>query len=895
MGEVYRATDTQLKRQVAIKILPSSFADDSDRLARFQQEAEVLAALNHPGIATIYGVERSDDSRALVMELVDGEDLSQRIRRGRIPVREALDIAKQLADALEAAHEQRIVHRDLKPANIRIRPDGKVKVLDFGLAKPIAVTSAAGDSSHSPTMSVMTDDGKILGTVAYMSPEQARGRPVDKRTDVWAFGCVLYEMLTGQRAFGGEDAADSLSRLLQREPDAAALPAETPSSIRRLLRHCLEKDQHKRLGQIAVASFVIDQELGDGSSAGSETRGIRPARWLVPAIGASALVGAAVAWLLIPQPQPAPSFVTRLQMNLAPADELGGLAAGRPTRTAFALSPDGRTLVFSGTQKNQRSLYVRHLDQPAASVLPGTEDGVSPFFSPDGQWIGYWSRGEIRKVPIGGGPPVRVLSASQILGATWRADGQIVFARGTGGLLEVPATGGTTRELTTINAERGEVSHRLPHALPGGDAVLFTVTHNRFTRWDETQVWVYSRRVQTSKLLIDGGADARYVSSGHLLYAREGALRAVPFDLEHLEVKGGAVGVLPDVMQAAYVAGQPNDSGAMQVSVSSTGTLTYVTGGTQPPTEYSVMQLDRAGRGAALPIPPQDFRTLRIGPGSTRMALATAGRDRATWIYDFARGTISNLAGAGHSSTPVWTPDGERITFGGGTRGPNNLHWIRADGGGASEPIVQSARNFEAAGWTPDGSELLYYEIPSDAVVVQQSGPILWAQDIRGKGQPRKIQGAYPTMGGAEVSPVGRWIAYHSGERGRMEVFVDAFPDPGPRFPISTNGGGSPVWRADGRELFYLRSAGGGTTRGATAVDIMSVPVITQPKMSFGTPRKLFSGPYGVNAPARAWDVSGDGQRFILLQPRAQTPDVINEITVVENWIEELKRLVPAR
>ena len=579
-------------------------------------------------------------------------------------------------------------------------------------------------------------------------------------------------------------------------------------------------------------------------------------------------------------------------MSVAPADELGGVT-GRPTRTAFALSPDGRTLVFSGVQKNLRALYARAFDQPVAAVIAGTQGGLAPFFSPDGQWIGYWSPAEIRKVPVAGGPSVSVIEASQIFGASWGDDGRIVFARGSGGLLEVPAAGGSARELTTLNAERGEVSHRLPHVLPGSDAVIFTVTNNRFARWDEAQIWLFSRSTGIAKLLVNGGADGRYVPSGHLLYVREGALLAVPFDLKRLEVSGGPVGVLPDVMQAAYVAGQPNDSGAMQASVSNSGTLVYVAGGPQPPTDYSVMQLDRTGRGAALPIPPQDFRTLRLSPGATRLALATVGRDRSTWIYDFARGTLSKLVGAGRSSTPVWTPNGERITYGGGANGPNNIHWIRADGGGVADLLVQSAKNFEAGGWTPNGREVLYYEIPSDVMVGRQTGPIIWAQDLIGKGEPRKITGAYPSTGGADISPDGRWIAYHSGERGEFEVYVDAYPGPGPRFQVSTGGGGSPIWRADGRELFYARPSGGGPARGSTVVDIMAVSVTTQPALSFGVARQLFSGPFSTNAPARGWDVTGDGQRFLLLQPRVSPPDLINQITIVENWIEELRRLVP--
>jgi Tol biopolymer transport system component len=899
MGEVYRATDTRLKRQVAIKILPPSFAADAERLARFQQEAEVLAALNHPGIATIYGFEQSADIHALAMELVEGDDLSRRIAPGGMPWREALAIARQIADALEAAHEQRIIHRDLKPANIKVRPDGKVKVLDFGLAKPIALAGADADPASTPTITAITESGRILGTVAYMSPEQARGRPVDERTDVWAFGCVLYEMLCGRRAFGGEDIADTISRVLQQEPDAAALPDTTPLAVRRLLGRCFEKDRNKRLGKIATAAVLIDDVLADSSPAmvaAAPLPSARPSRLLASTLAAGVVAGAAIMWLAAPRPTAPIAPVTRLQMGVAPADELGGIA-GRPTRTAFTLSPDGRTLVFSGAQKNARALYARPLDQPAATVIPGTEGGVAPFLSPDGQWLGYWSGGEMRKVPLGGGPPVRILAVSQIFGASWGDDGRIVFARGTGGLLEVPAGGGSSSELTSLNAERGEVSHRLPQVLPGGDAVIFTVTHNRFSRWDEAQIWLHSRSTGVSKLLIEGGADGRYIPSGHLLYVREGALLAVSFDLKRLEVSGGPVGVVPDVMQAAYVAGQPNDTGAMQATVSATGTLVYVAGGPQPPTEYSVMQLDRTGQGEPLSIPPLDFRTMRLSRDSKRLALATVGRDRSTWVYDFARGTLSKLAGAGRSSTPVWTPDGERLTYGGGSKGPNNLHWIRADGGGVSELLFKSPKNFEAGGWTPNGRELLYYEIPSDAVVVQQSGPLLWAQDVAGKGEPRRVSGPYASTGGADISPDGRWIAYHSGELGRLDVYVDAYPGPGPRFQVSTNGGGSPVWRADGRELYYAQAVGGGVARGSGsgAVDIMAVAVSPQPTMTFGAARKLFSGPYSMNAPARAWDVSGDGQRFLLLQPRVRQPDVISQLTVVENWVEELKRLVPAR
>ncbi len=685
--------------------------------------------------------------------------------------------------------------------------------------------------------------------------------------------------------------------MLQREPDFTALPEATPIAVRRLLSRCLEKDRNKRLPQIAIAAFQIGETLAAPSMGRLDvpppSRWARQRRLLVPVLAVGALLGAAIIWLTRAVQPVVPLAVTRLEMSVSPADELGGIASGRPTRTAFALSPDGRTLVFSGVQKNQRGLYARPLDQPSATLIPGTEGAVAPFFSPDGEWVAYWVSGQIRKVPLGGGPPVVVVpTLLQTFGSSWGDDDRIVLARGSGGLLEVPSAGGSLRELTTLNSERAETSHRLPHVLPGGDAVLFTVTHDRFPRWDETEIWMYSRSTGTSKRLIDRGADARYVSSGHLLFVLEGALLATPFDLKRLEITGGAVGVIPDVMQAAYVAGQPNDSGAMQVSVSSTGTLAYVTGGVQAPTDYLVMQIDRTGRAEPLPIPARDFRTLRLSPDGTRLALGTVGRDRSIWLYTFARGLFSQLAGAGRSSVPVWTPDGERITYGGGNRGPNNLHWIRADGGGAPELLFESARNLEPGGWTPNSQELLYYEIPSDAVAAS-AGVSLWAWNPASKGAPRAMPGPFSNAGGADLSPDGRWVAYHSTDSGgRLEVYVDAYPGPGPRIQVSTNGGGSPIWRADGRELFYARSSNEGQGRGrgmVAAVDMMAVEVTTRPTLAFGQPRQLFAGSFSMNGPARGYEVTGDGQRFLMLQPRPRPPDVISEIKIVQNWIEELK------
>ena len=900
MGEVYRARDDRLRRDVAIKVIPRSVATDPERLARFTREARLLAAFNHPNIGAIYGVEESAEIHALVLELIEGDTLAERLARAgthRVSIVEALQMAKQIAAALDAAHEKGIVHRDLKPANVKITPDGVVKVLDFGLAKNLGEILDGGTASGGPDAATRneTRQGLILGTPAYMSPEQARGLTVDKQSDIWAFGCVLYEMLSGRPAFDGEDVADILGRVLQREPDMSALPDATPQAIRRLLARCLEKDRNKRLSQVAVAAFQIDETLALLSSGANEGVSVPRVARQFPMVGAAltagALVGAAAFWLLAPAAPVRTALVTRTQLSVAPADEIGAPTGGRPTRPAFALSPDGKTLVFSALEKGRRSLYRRPLDELTATVIQGTDDAVGPFFSPDGQSIGYWASGQIRRVPAAGGPSVLVAAAPQLFGATWGEDDRIVFAGSNGGLLEVPAAGGTPAPLTSPSGERGEFSHRLPHALPGGESILFTVTRSRFARWDEAQVWLYSRGTRDARLLIDGGADARYVSSGHLLYVREGALLAVPFDLGRLEVTAGAVGVLPDVMQAAYMAGLPNETGVMQVSVSATGTLVYLPGGTQKPTEYEVHALDRNGQGKALSIPALDFRTLRISPDGASMVLATVGRDRGLWLYGFERETFGRVTSAGPSLSPIWTRDGQRITYAIGTPG-DTLHSTRTDGRAPSELVMKSPLNLVPAAWTLGDRQLIYYSIPEQA-----GAPTVWLKDLRDGSEPRELIRPLPLMGGVDLSPDGRWMAYHTQESGQQQVYVEAFPGPGPRIPVSSTGGGSPVWRGDGRELFYARPTREGQPRGAGGFDvaIMAVTVTGASTLTIGQTRQLFSGRYAMNNPDRGFDVSPDGERFIMLQARPRAPDVIRELIVVQNWQAELKRIAGPR
>ena len=931
MGEVYLAHDSTLGRHVALKILPDPWLDDPERRARFGREARLLAALNHPNIGAIYGFHDDDGVCALVLELVEGETLAERIEshagsitgsRG-LPLKEALSLARQITAALEAAHERGIAHRDFKPTNIKITPEGLVKVLDFGLAKlygpagpqdspdrddqlrPLAshseTHSGAGphDSVESSMRMANTHDGALVGTAPYMSPEQARGRPVDKRTDVWAFGCVLYEMLTGRRAFDGEDVPSTLARILDVEPDFSVLPSGTPQAVHRLLARCLEKDRNKRLQQIAIAGFQIDEVLSTPDGLDAWPPSHRRQRLLrAAALGLAILVGAAATWFAAPRGTASIPHVTRLLMSVAPADQIGGVD-GRPDRIAMAISPDGQTLVFSAVSAERRSLYLRSLDRAEATPIASTEEAVNPFFSADGRWIGYWSAGRIRKVPLAGGPPVPVTDAALLFGASWDEADRIVFSQAAGGLLEVPAAGGAPVSLTTVNREQGEVSHRLPQALPGGDTILFTVTKHRFPRWDQTHVAIYSRRTGVTRVLVEGGADARYVSTGHLVYVREGVLLAAPFDLERLELAGGAVGVVADVMQSAYPKGAARDSGAGQFVVSPTGTLVYVPGGTVPTPEGSVVSVDRAGRSETLPIAPRGFATLRLSPDEEQIALGSFGRDRDVWVYARARGTLTRLSEPGRHGVPIWSPDGERLTYASGTGGPDALRQTRADARSPSELVVaDNEHSLVPAAWTPDGRRLFYYTIPT----VEAAPGALWVWDAdlatNSKKTPTMSAGLSAEGGGIDVSPDGQWIAYHAADSGRLEVYVQAYPGPGPRYQVSTNGGISPIWRRDGRELFYLQpSSLDDSTNSAVLsvgnIRVMTVPVTSKPALALSAPRLLFEGPYDVNVPARSYDVTADGQRFLLLKAQRRPADVITHMVVVQNWHEELQGRVP--
>jgi serine/threonine-protein kinase len=886
MGEVYRARDTRLKRDVALKILPASFAADPERLARFQREAEVLASLNHPNIGAIHGVEEGDGIRALVLEFVDGPTLADLIARragpsgpAGLPLDEALPIARQIADALEAAHERGIIHRDLKPANIKLRPDGAVKVLDFGLAKLTQVVgrdfSPAGSEdpayamTASPTMTspAMTRLGVILGTAAYMAPEQARGRAVDKRSDIWAFGCVLYEMLTGKQVFvAGETISDAIAAILKNEPDWHVLPAETPSNIRTLLFRCLQKDVKKRVRDAGDIVLELDEPLpAPATSAAGPSRGASMFSRRSLLMGLSGLLlGALVTGLavrLLEPPRSAP--VTRFTMRLPPGQRLAGLDV-----TAMAFSPDGRRLAYVASAGGPQQLYLREMDSLEGMPIAGTEGATSPFFSPDGQWVGFFASNRLKKVSVSGGAPVILAPLSELgRGASWGVEGDIIFSSGlASGLSLVSSAGGTVQTLTTLDRQKGQRSYRFPHHLPGGRSVLFTVGTGG--SWDDARIEVLRLDTGERRVLIEGGSDGRYVPSGHLVYLRAGTLMAVPFNLDQLEISGNAVEVVDGVLPST------NLTGAAQAAFADDGSLFYVPG-TRRVSERTLVLIDRIGTEQAFPLPPRPYQFPRLSSDGQRLALdIDEGNRQDVWLYDLRRGTLTRLTFDG-GMFPVWTPDGKKVTFESNKEGPTNLFWRSADGSGAEERLTTSDNPQHQGQWSPNGETLAFTE------AALATGWDIWTLSLK---DGRKVQAFLQTPfneTNPAFSPDGRWVAYQSDESGRDEVYVQPFPGPGSKELVSTDGGTEPAWSRDGRELFYR-----------SGDRMLAVPTTTQPAFRASKPEVLFERPYWTVYPGRIYDVTADGRRFLMIKESEQAAAAVH-INVVQNWLEELRRLVP--
>ena len=912
MGEVYRARDHRLNRDVALKVLPLNVTGDPERLARFTREAQVLASLNHPNIGGIHGLEHAGGRQALVLELVEGSTLADRIAQGPLPLDETLAIARQIAEALEAAHDQGIVHRDLKPANIKLRADGTVKVLDFGLAKASAASDAASfagaiDVTASPTMispATMTSAGMILGTAAYMSPEQARGKAVDRRTDIWAFGCVLFEMLTGRRTFEGEAITDTLAGILRGEPDWKALPASTPPAIRRVLRRCLEKDIRQRLQSIGDARIEIGEALAPQADVAVPAVAARsPRRWVIVFAAVMATPLAAILlWTLKPSvPAPAGRDVTRSLLAIEPFDGRPLPKDGRPLpllarpdRTAVAISPDGRTIVQQAVMVDvnpgggsQTVLLVRRLDSLGVTPLRVTTGSNSPFFSPKGDWIGYWDAGELRRVPASATSEAyttitRVPDGDRIQGASWGDDDVIVFSTGQG-LWRIRASGGTPERI--VAPKDDESARVLPNVLPGAQAILFTVQKSTF-RWDDAAVVVRTASGDEKVLLTDA-ADARYVNSGHLVFVQRGKLMAAPFDRNTLEVKGGAVAIVDDVMQAANMGNSISDSGAGQFAVSATGTLIYVTGGMTPDTVGEVVWVDRA-TGTATPagVPQGKYGSPRLSPDGRRVLMFSgsnvSGTGNRIWVYDVDRHTHVPVSPRDERvSWGTWSPDGNRIAYQNLLAGRGTVYAVAADGTGKSEALGPVRSTAQAPGsWSKSGA-LAFTESSSD------TGTDIHVLDTAAADHRETAVVHTPAEDASpEFSPDGKWLAYSSNESGRWEVYAQPYPGPGPRVMISTAGGYAPTWRADGREMYFYNMNSG-------IVEMSAVPIVASGSiLSAGKPQVLFRGQYGMTSPIRGYDVTPDGKRFLFIRrvdPPAEAPQ---QFVLVQNWFEELSRRV---
>jgi serine/threonine-protein kinase len=868
MGEVYQAHDTKLGRDVAIKVLPANFVNDPDRLSRFQREARMLAALNHPNIATIYGLEQSGGVTCLVMELVPGETLAERIKAGPVPIEEALKIAAQIAEALEAAHEKNIIHRDLKPANVKLTPEGKVKVLDFGLAKAFESDTATEDMSNSPTLSMAaTMQGVILGTAAYMSPEQAKGKAVDKRTDLWAFGCVVYELLTGKQAFHGEDVTDILAAVVRAEPDWNVLPANISPSIRVLLQRCLRKDRRQRTPDAAILRIEIEDALAAPKDSGTTQAAAIPASKLLLAIGVVAAAATIIAvvmafgWWRSMRPVERP--LVRLDVDLGPDVSLGS-----PRGTDTILSPDGTRIVYV----SQGRLFTRRLDQPNATELAGTQGAFAPFISPDGQWVAFFSLGKLQKISVDGGSAITLCNSGNGEGGSWGEDGNIIATlTGTSGLSLIPSAGSPPTPVTELAS--GEGTHRWPQVLPGGKAVLFTAGPTG-VRFEGANIEVMSLADHRRKTLVRGGTFGRYLPSGHLIYVNRGTLFAVHFDVDRLEVHGTPS---PMLDQVGYSIG----NGSAQVDFSQTGTLIYRRGGVAGGGIFTVAWLDGAGKEQPLLPKPGAYGRPSLSPDGQRLALeVTEESGTDIWVYDWQRDTMTRLTFTGTAQSPLWSLDGRFIVF----RAPGEGTSVtRSDGAGKPQPLTESKNIQYPWSFTPDGKRLAFIESSTGAYH-------LWTVPLESDsaglraGKPEVFLQTQGDQRSPSFSPDGRWLAYSSDESGTSQVYVRAFPDNGGKWQISNGGGAYPMWSRTGRELFF-----------ETLDNHIMVASYTEKGDSFVADKpRMWSDKQlgGVSNGARNVDRAPDGKRIVALMPveTAEGQKAQNHVIFLENFFDEVRR-----
>jgi eukaryotic-like serine/threonine-protein kinase len=865
MGEVFQAKDQVLGRDVAIKVLPEEFARDADRIARFQREAKLLASLNHPNIAAIHGLEESGGTNFLVLELVEGQTLADRIRAGPIPVEEALKLTLQIAEALEAAHDKGIIHRDLKPANIKVTPEGKAKVLDFGLAKAFAGEQEQFNLSNSPTLSdAATQQGIILGTAAYMAPEQAKGKTVDKRADIWAFGVVLFEMLTGQQLFSGETVSEILAAVLMKGPDFSSLPQNLHPKIVEALERCLEKEPRNRYGSISDARVDIQKALADPGGVFVQPKAVaeRKSKWkLVPWIAAAIVFGALITGVAVWKLKPAePRQVMRFDYNLPESQQFSDLGY-----KAIAVSPDGRQFVYS----TSKGLYLRSVDELTAKLIAGTEGNTqTPFFSPDGKWIGYFSvtNQKLRKIAVNGSTPMDLCDVWQLRGASWNEDNTIAYGQFAHDIMRVSANPGTPESIVKLKS--GNLGN--PQILPDGKSILYTSDPGRGPQ----RIMVQSLKSGETKELFSG-SDARYLPTGHIIFMlpKNSNLFAILFDPYQLKATGDPVSVV---------------EGVRQYAISDSGILAYIpgtSGGAAP--GRTLVWVNRDGKEEPLSAPPKEYWVSSISPDGKRVALHVISPKHDIWIWDLVRETMMPLTldeGAG-SVNPLWTLDGKRIVY---TSSRENvwfgdLYWRAADGTGKAEMLASSPdRGLFPSSWSKDGKTLALWEITRSPL---QSDIGLLSMEGDHARKPllhEKYNEASP-----RISPDGRWMAYASDETGSYEVYVCPFSDvTGGKWQVSANGGGSPLWSRNSREVYYLS--------GDAA---WAVPVETEPTFKPGRPRVLFHGTFArrtgeVTTDSTLWNIGPDGRFLMMKEAVAEAPRKIN---IVLNWFEELKQRVPAK
>ena len=883
MGEVYRAHDSRLGRDVAIKILPRRFGLDADRLARFKREAQVLGSLNHPNIAAIHGVEEADDVRALVLELVEGPTLAERMAQGPMPIEETVSIARQIAEGLEAAHERGIVHRDLKPANVKLRPDGTVKVLDFGLAKvtqPEMLRSPEVAATPTITSPSMVARGVLLGSAAYVSPEQARGQEADKRSDIWAFGAVLYEMLSGRRAFQGDDVAETLASVLRQDIDWSALPASTPAPVRRLIVRCLDRNAGQRLRDIGEARILLE----DPESLRVTARSVPPRSWSsrVMKIAAVAIVagalGAAAAWSMRPSPIP---VVTRLTFTLP---EGATLVANR---SVVAVSPDGTQVAYV----TPSGLYLRSMSSFDTHIIRGSEDifnTTEPAFSPDGQSIVFHTTADqtLRRIPASGGAAAIIAHTPYPYGLRWEPGGILFVQPGTPplsdakvrehGIMRVSADGGAPEMLITLKA--GEVAYG-PQLLPGEKQLLFTLaTGTTADRWDKATVVVQSLSSGQRKTLIEGGSDARYLPSGHMVYAVAGSLFAVAFDVDRLEVRGAPVSVVEGVRRA-----DASSTGGAHYSVSGNGTLVYVAGPAVPRRDIALT--DRNGRSERLKLPPHLYEAPRVSPDGARIVVGTDdGSEAVIWTYRLSGATaLQRVTFGGSNRFPVWSADSQRVAFQSDREGDRGIFWQRVDGTGTAERLTtpEPDESHEPEAWSPTGDILLFS-------ITKRADMALWTLSLKHRKVAPFGDVHSATRIGGVFSPDGRWVAYARSEGRKKTIYVEPFPPTGVKHQLVAYGSelpNHPLWSADGKELFYNPGPGA----------FASVGISTRPTLAFGKPtvlRRPFGGASTVTR--RPYDIMPDG-RFVSAAEGslADGRPAAGEIRVVLNWFEELKARVP--